>query len=486
MRKTREALLVACLTTSLAVSLAVQTSTVVAQDTASEDGWNSLFNGKDLSGWRIGDNGDFKVEDRAIVVRGARAYLFTEEEFENFDFKCEAKTEPGSNSGIFFHTPFVEGGTPPSYEVQVNCSHRDPVKNGSLWGVVKSYDPIAKDNEWYTLQITVLGKNIVTRVNDRVVVDYTEPAGVTGSRRLGKGHLAIQAHDPKSVIRYRNLHVKRLEAPKPRKPRRRRQRSITMESVYKTVGERQLKMHLHFPPGWQNTDRRPSIIFFFGGAWRTGTVDQFKPQAEYLASRGMVAARADYRVKDRDDVTPDKCVEDARSAVRWLRKNHGRLGVDPDKLVTSGGSAGGHLAACMLIANSVEGDGEELWISTVPRAMVLFNPVLNLETELMIERFGYRRELAGKISPTRHLDGDTPPALILFGTDDRLKVHGDEYWKKAEELGVRAEKYIAEGQGHGFFNRSPWRERTLIATDKFLASLGLLEGEPTIEEPGDK
>ena len=79
MRKTREALLVACLTTSLAVSLAVQTSTVVAQDTASEDGWNNLFNGKDLSGWRIGDDGDFKVEDGAIVVRGARAYLFTEE-----------------------------------------------------------------------------------------------------------------------------------------------------------------------------------------------------------------------------------------------------------------------------------------------------------------------------------------------------------------------------------------------------------------------
>ncbi len=73
--------------------------------------------------------------------------------------------------------------------------------------------------------------------------------------------------------------------------------------------------------------------------------------------------------------------------------------------------------------------------------------------------------------------------MILFGTDDRLKLHGDLYWKKAEGLGARAEKYIAEGQGHGFFNRSPWRERTLIATDRFLASLGLLEGEPTIKEP---
>ncbi len=476
---TRKALFAGCMSVLLAFGFSV----VTAQD-ASEDGWKSLFNGKDLDGWRIGNDGDFKVEDGAIVVRGARAYLFTEEQYDHFDFKCEVMTEPGSNSGIFFHTPFVEGGTPPAYEVQVNCSHRDPVKNGSLWGVVKSFDPIAKDGEWYTLQITVRGQNIVTRVNDRVVVDYTEPPGVTGSRRLGKGHLAIQAHDPKSVIRFRGLNIKTLKLPPPRPRRRRRpQRTLTMESVYKTIGERELKMHLHLPPGWQASDQRPAIVFFFGGGWRNGRVEQFEPQAEYLASRGMVAARADYRVKSRDEVTPDQCVEDARSAVRWLRANHARLGIDPDQLVTSGGSAGGHLAACAMIANSVEGDGDELWISTVPRAMVLFNPVLSFETERMLERLGDKSELAGKISPTRHLHRDTPPALILFGTDDRLKVHGDLYWKKAEGLGARAEKYIAEGQGHGFFNRSPWRERTLIATDRFLASLGLLEGEPTIKEP---
>jgi hypothetical protein len=209
-------LLIGCAT----ILLAAGSPPASAQDAPPDDGWKSLFNGKDLTGWKIAGGGDFKVEDGAIVVRGARAYLFTGEEFEHFDFKCEVMTEPGSNSGIFFHTPFVENGTPPAYEVQVNCSHRDPVKNGSLWGVVKSYDPIAKDREWFTLQITVRGQNIVTRVNDRIVVDYTEPPGVTGPRRLGKGHLAIQAHDPMSVIRFRALTIKKLEAPPPPRPRR--------------------------------------------------------------------------------------------------------------------------------------------------------------------------------------------------------------------------------------------------------------------------
>jgi acetyl esterase/lipase len=256
--------------------------------------------------------------------------------------------------------------------------------------------------------------------------------------------------------------------------------------VYKTVGGRELQIHIHYPPGWKATDTRPAIIFFFGGGWNSGSVGQFLVQAEYLASRGLVTARADYRVRSRDGVTPDKCVEDARSAVRWMRQNSRRLGINPGRLIASGGSAGGHLAACTMITKSVDADGDDLSVSTVPQAMVLFNPVLSFEHEQMIKRLNGDKQLARKISPTLHLDKSAPPALILFGTEDRLKVFGDEYWIKAEALGVRAEKYIAQGQGHGFFNRSPWRERTLIAADKFLASLGFLEGEPTIKVPPAK
>ena len=253
--------------------------------------------------------------------------------------------------------------------------------------------------------------------------------------------------------------------------------------TYKTIGDRDLKIHIHTPPGWQASDRRPAIVFFFGGGWRSGTVAQFQVQADYLAGRGMVAARADYRVKSRDDVTPDKCVEDARSAVRWMRQNAKKLGIDPEKLIASGGSAGGHLAACTMIPKSVEANGDDLSISTIPQAMVLFNPVLSFDHEQMIGRIGGDKQLAQKISPTLHLDKNAPPALILFGTEDRLKVFGDAYWKKAETLGVRADKYLAEGQGHGFFNRSPWTERTLLAVDEFLASLGFLRGKPTIQIP---
>jgi hypothetical protein len=115
--------------------------------------------------------------------------------------------------------------------------------------------------------------------------------------------------------------------------------------------------------------------------------------------------------------------------------------------------------------------------------MVLFNPVLDFNHELLIGRINGDKELARKISPTVHLDKNAPPALILFGTEDRLKVHGDAYWKKAESLGVRADQYLAKGQGHGFFNRSPWLERTLIAVDEFLASLRFLKGEPTLQVP---
>ena len=142
------------------------------------------------------------------------------------------------------------------------------------------------------------------------------------------------------------------------------------ELTYRTVGDRKLQLHIHYPPGWKATDTRPAMIFFFGGGWTGGKVTQFESQAEYFASRGMVTARADYRVKSRDRVTPDACVADARSAVRYMRKNAKKLGIDPNKLIASGGSAGGHLAACMMIEKSVEADGDDLSIATIPQVTI--------------------------------------------------------------------------------------------------------------------
>lgn len=252
------------------------------------------------------------------------------------------------------------------------------------------------------------------------------------------------------------------------------------EQIYKKTEQGDLKISLSFPADWKATDRRPAIVFFFGGGWAQGTVEQFVPQASYLARRGMVSARADYRVKSRHQVTPDKCVEDAKSAVRWLRKNALALGIDPGKIVAAGGSAGGHIAACTGTVQGFDSAGEDLSVSSKPNAMVLFNPVLHLEPIAQRMADG---ETAKKITPNLHLETGLPPALILFGSADPLRKGADEYLSKAKEQGAVAELYTAEGQPHGFFNRSPWQERTLFRVDEFLASIGYLQGKPTLDPP---
>ena len=176
-----------------------------------EKGFTSLFNGKDLTGWKISDNGKFRVEDGKIVANGARSHLFTEKEFKNFEFRAEVMTTPGSNSGIYFHTKYQETGWPAiGHESQVNVTHGDPVKTGSLYGVKKLFKTPAKDDKWWTQTIIVRGQRIVIKINDETVIDYTEPDDVKGTRKLSKGAFALQAHDPKSVVYYRNIRVKPL------------------------------------------------------------------------------------------------------------------------------------------------------------------------------------------------------------------------------------------------------------------------------------
>jgi hypothetical protein len=184
---------------------------------AAEDGFVSLFNGRNLDGWKVGANADsFKVEDGMIVLNGPTAHLFYEgpvenHNFKNFHFKADVKTTPGSNSGIYFHTRFQESGWPKAgYEIQVNISHGDPKKTGGLYGIRDVANPPAKDNEWYTQEIIVRGKRIISKVNGKTVVDYTEPEGVTADRRISSGTFALQAHDPKSKVYFKNIEVKPL------------------------------------------------------------------------------------------------------------------------------------------------------------------------------------------------------------------------------------------------------------------------------------
>lgn len=198
-----------------------------------------------------------------------------------------------------------------------------------------------------------------------------------------------------------------------------------------------------------------------------------------------MAVAADYRIESKHHTTPDKSVEDAKSAVRWVRSHARELGVDPDKIIAGGGSAGGHLAAATALVEGFDAAGDDTSVSCRPCALVLFNPVLNL-TQLPDRRMAAGTSDATKkqLSPTFHLQKSTPPAILFYGTEDeKYRPQGEEYAAKAKELGVRAELYLARKMGHGFFNRSPWAEVTARQADEFLASLGYLKGVPTVRLP---
>ena len=249
----------------------------------------------------------------------------------------------------------------------------------------------------------------------------------------------------------------------------------TQSFTYKKTKQAELELIVHYPSGWKELDKRPAVVFFFGGGWTGGKIEQFEPQASHLAHRGMVAVRADYRVKSRHGVTPKECVQDAKSAIRWVRTKAAQLGVDPERIVAAGGSAGGHIAACTALTPGLDAEGEEIKISSKPNALVLFNPVLRFQNiPQLMERIGNDEALGKAISPTLHLAQDSPPTLIFFGTADRLSAMGDEFMRRSKELGHRAELFTAEGQPHGFFNRSPWLEETTQRMDEFLVSLKYL------------
>jgi hypothetical protein len=207
-----------------ALALASVAAFVVADDkpaaekpAADKDGWVSLFDGKSLEGWKANEHPEnWKVEDGCIVGRGPRSHLFyMGDEFTNFEFSTEIMTEKGTNSGIYFHTAFQKDGWPEKgYEAQVNVSQGDPVKTGSLYNVEKVYKTEAKDGEWWTQTIKVEGKHIVISVNGKAVVDYTEPDGVKGGRKLSKGTFAFQQHDPGGTVRYKNIKVRKLDEKK--------------------------------------------------------------------------------------------------------------------------------------------------------------------------------------------------------------------------------------------------------------------------------
>jgi acetyl esterase/lipase len=267
--------------------------------------------------------------------------------------------------------------------------------------------------------------------------------------------------------------------------------------IYKTVGDVKLALYIFEPKGHKPGDKTPAIVFFFGGGWTGGTPKQFEPQCHYLASRGMVAITADYRVFSRHGTLAVKCVEDAKSAIRWVRANAKRLGVDPKHIAAGGGSAGGHIAACTGVNKDFDAPGEDKSVSSVPNALVLFNPALVLapvagqesirseRLERIESRLGTKPE---DLSPYHHVRKGVPPTLVLHGKKDSLVPYRsvEAFAEAMKKAGNRCELVGYDGQGHGFFNYKPADNSYFIATakemDKFLASLGYLKGPPTIEK----
>jgi hypothetical protein len=181
--------------------------------------WIEMFDGKTLAGWKVNaENPEtFSVEDGAIKVAGPRTHLFYgadgNAEFENFEFECEVKTIEGSNAGIFFHTAYQDKGWPSvGYEAQVNASHEDWRKTGSVYSFKDVKEVHHSDGEWFSYKIKVEGKKVTISINDKVVNEYLEPDDhKEKTKRLGKGTFALQGHDPKSVVFFRNLRVRKLD-----------------------------------------------------------------------------------------------------------------------------------------------------------------------------------------------------------------------------------------------------------------------------------
>lgn len=228
------------------------------------------------------------------------------------------------------------------------------------------------------------------------------------------------------------------------------------------------------------TDKRPAAVFYFGGGWTGGSVRQFEQHARYLAGRGMVAFVADYRVKSRQGTGPDACVADGKSAVRWIRANAGRLGVDPNRIAAGGGSAGGHVAAAAGICDGLEDPADPSpEISSRPDALLLFNPVYNNGPE------GYGHDRVRPwfpaISPAHNISTDDPPTIVFLGASDRLipVTTAERFDAALKAAGLRSELWVYPNQPHGFFNESKCQAcfiDTVLRMDAFLVELGWLRG----------
>lgn len=217
---------------------------------------------------------------------------------------------------------------------------------------------------------------------------------------------------------------------------------------YDTTSQRKLFLHVFYPKGHEVGQKRTVVVHFFGGGWCTGNASQFYPQCRYLASKGYVAISADYRIKKIDGVTPFDCVDDARKAIRFIRMNYDKFGIDPEKLVASGGSAGGHVA----LSTAVFKRKSTETVSAIPNALILYNPVLDTTKD----GYGFNMFDGNELllSPNHNLCSGLPPTLIFHGMKDRTVPYNNALKFEAlmNTFGNKCKLVSFENADHGFFN----------------------------------
>jgi acetyl esterase/lipase len=247
-----------------------------------------------------------------------------------------------------------------------------------------------------------------------------------------------------------------------------------VQIIYKKIDTTSLKLEILYPSNPVANKRYPCIVFFFGGGWLSGNINQFRSQAMYLTKRGMTCFLVEYRIKSKHNTTPFECLKDAKSAVRFIRKNAKDFHIHPDSIVASGGSGGGHLAAATATIDGYNEASDDLTVSAKPNALVLFNPVIDNGPG------GYGFERIGKeyknFSPLHNIHAGAPPTLFFLGTKDNLiPVETAQYFKTVmQKVGSRCELVLYEGEVHGFFNKQEYVEPTMSKVDAFLTSLHFL------------
>jgi acetyl esterase/lipase len=256
--------------------------------------------------------------------------------------------------------------------------------------------------------------------------------------------------------------------------------------VYKRIDDVELALYVYVPNGHEANPSVPAMVFFHGGGWTSGSPKLFEPNCQYLADRGMVAITVQYRLAARNGTKIEDCIEDAKSAMRWVRANAAMLGIDPNRIGAGGGSAGGHLAACTAVFEQFNAVSDPANVSAVPNAMVLFNPALGLDGDAMKEEARRMTHLSlgplEECMPLKHADAKQAPCIMFFGTKDRLLAGAELYRTKSVEAGNQCEIVTYAGQGHGFFNQGKadgkYFNLTNARTEKFLVDLGWLSPMP--------